>query len=337
MKKILVSVLIVSLLTVSVIAQSEITITDQTGRTMTIPQPVERLASVYGIGTFFVYALGAGDRLVTAYYVGIRGLAHASAAMHRWEPRLADILSFGDPNVEELAASGAQVIMSDGARFAAFAAQMADIGIPVVQYLVETPEQMKDAIMLTASFLGPEAQSRADVFVADFDRVFDTVARDLADVRDEERVSVLFLGTAKTRVASGAMYQAYLIAAAGGRLVSHDLPGHWNTVNLEQILLWNPQVIVIPPYGPVQPDDILGNPDWAAIDAVKTGRVHRMPRVLGPMDTPIPESLLGVVWMAKLFYPELVSLDLEEEVTRFYSFYYDFELTDEEVEHLTSQ
>ena len=334
MNRIWIAAVIVSLLAFAGIAQSDIAVLDQTGQTVSIPQPVERLASVYGIGTFYVYALGAADRLVTAYYVGVKGLANASEAMFRWEPRLDDILSFGDPNVEELAASDAQVVLADGARHAAFAEQMAYVGIPVVQYLVETPEELKEAMVLTGDFLGADAQARATVFIADYDRVFDTVARDLADLGEEERVRVLFLGTSLTTVASGDMFQSHLIAAAGGQSVANDLLGYWNEVNLEQILLWDPEVIVIPPYGPVQPSDILENPDWTAIDAVKTGRVHRMPRVIGPMDTPVPESLLGIVWMAKLFYSDLVSLNLEEEVTRFYSFYYDFVLTDEEVEYL---
>ncbi|MFC2105182.1 ABC transporter substrate-binding protein [Candidatus Bipolaricaulota bacterium] len=336
MNRIWIAALIVPLLAFAGVAQSDIIVLDQTGQTVTIPQPVERLASVYGIGTFYVYALGAADRLVTGYYVGVKGISIASEAMLRWEPRLADILSFGDPNVEELAASDAQVVLADGARHAAFAEQMANVGIPVVQYLVETPEELKEAMTLTGSFLGTDAQARANVFIADYDRVFDTVARDLADLGDEDRVRVLFLGTSLTTVASGDMFQSHLIAAAGGQSVANDLLGYWNEVNLEQILLWNPEVIVIPPYGPVQPAGILENPDWVAIDAVKTGRVRRMPRVIGPMDTPVPESLLGIVWMAKLFYPDLVSLDLEKEVTRFYSFYYDFVLTDEEVEYLIS-
>ena len=336
MNRIWIAAVIVALLTFAGIAESDITVLDQTGQTVIIPQPVEKLASVYGIGTFYVYALGANDRLVIAFYVGVKGVANASETMFRWEPRLADILSFGDPNVEELAASGTQVILADGARHAAFADQMAEVGIPVVQCLVETPEEMKQAMLLAGSFLGTDAQARANVFIADYDRVSDTVTRDLADLGDEERVRVLFLGTSLTRVASGDMFQSHLITAAGGQSVASDLLGHWSEVNLEQILLWNPEIIVIPPYGPVQPADILENPDWAAIDAVKAGRVHRMPRVIGPMDTPVPDSLLGIVWMAKLFYPELVSLDLEEEVTRFYSFYYDFVLTTEEVEYLIS-
>jgi iron complex transport system substrate-binding protein len=158
------------------------------------------------------------------------------------------------------------------------------------------------------------------------------VASSTASILPEERVRVLFLGTDLTQVASGDMYQTDLIAAAGGISVSEELIGYWNEVNLEQILLWDPEVILIPPYGSIQPEDVLVNPDWAAIRAVRDRRVHRMPRVIAPMDAPVPESLLGVLWMACVFYPDWIRLDLAAEADRFYALYYDYDLSDAERE-----
>jgi len=57
--------------------------------------------------------------------------------------------------------------------------------------------------------------------------------------------------------------------------------------------------------------------------------------VIAPMDTPVPESLLGVAWMASLFYPDRVRLDLRTEIDRFYAVYYGYELTEAELDHLT--
>lgn len=321
----------------AVAADSVVEIVDQTGSTVQIPQPVERLVSVYGAGTFYVYALGAADRLVMAWYIGVKGIASASEAMFRLEPRLEDLLAFGDPNVEEIVARNAQLVLVDGSRHAAFAVQMAELGVPVVQYLVETPDALKAAVLLTDQALGPKALERANVLLNDYDRIFSAVASDLESLAPDERVRVLFLGTDPLQVASGGMYQTHLIEAAGGISVSQELAGYWNEVNLEQILLWDPDVILIPPYGPVQPSDVLEDPDWAAIGAVRSGRVHRMPRVIAPMDTPVPESILGVAWMASAFYPDLIRLDLGTEVDRFYAFYYSYDLTETEREHLTSR
>jgi iron complex transport system substrate-binding protein len=317
------------------LAEDAIEIVDQTGATVRISQPVERLASVYGAGTFYVYTLGAADRLVMAWYIGVKGIANATEAMSRLEPRLEEILSFGDPNVEEIVARDAQLVLVDGSRHATFAEQMAELGVPVIQYLVETPEALAEAVLLTGKALGPEALGRANAFLDDYDRVLSAVADDVEGLAPEERVRVLFLGTDRLQVASGDMYQTYLIEAAGGISVSQELAGYWNEVNLEQVLLWDPDVILIPPYGPVQPADVLNDPDWASIRAVRDGRVRRMPRVIAPMDTPVPESLLGVAWMANLFYPDRVRLDLRTEVDRFYAFYYGYELTEAELDRLT--
>ena len=328
---------VVIVLAGAVAAEGVVELVDHAGETVRIPQPIERLISVYGIGTFIVYALGVGDRLVMAWYVGVKGISSASEGMLRLEPRLEELLAFGDPNVEEIAARDAQLVLADASRHATFAEQMTEIGVPVIQYLIETPETLKEAVLLTGRALGPETLERANVFVSDYDRVFSVVTSDLEALAEDERVRVLFLGTDPMQVASGDMYQTHLIEAAGGVSVSEELRGYWNEVNLEQVLLWNPDVILIPPYGPVQPEDILGNPDWASIGAVRDGRVHRMPRVIAPMDTPVPESLLGLAWMATLFYPDLVRLDLRTEVDRFYAFYYGYELAEAELEHLTGR
>jgi len=316
------------------VADEIVEVVDQTGASVRIPQPVQRLVSVYGAGTFYVYTLGASESLVMAWYIGVKGIGQASASMLRLEPRLEEILAFGDPNVEEVVARDAQLVLVDGSRHGAFADQMTELGVPVIRYLVETPDALVEAVLLTGTALGGTALDRANAFIEDYNRLLAAVATDVGSVTPEDRVRVLFLGTNPLQAASGEMYQTFLIEAAGGVSVTKELAGYWNEVNLEQILLWNPNVIVIPPYGPVQPSDILESPDWATIRAVQDGRVHRMPRVIAPMDTPVPESLLGVAWMASRFYPDLVRIDLAAEIDRFYSLYYGYDLTDEERELL---
>ena len=317
-------------------AETPVELIDQTGTRVTVAPPIERLVSVYGPGTFSVYALGAGDRLAMAWYVGVRGIAQASDAMRRFEPRLEELLSFGDPNVEEMIARGADLILVDGSRHGAFAGQMNGLGVPTLQFLVETPEALAESLRLLSEALGEEAKQRAAAFAADYDRVVSVVQADLSDVQTEDRVRVLFIGTDPLTVASGDMYQTLLIEAAGGISVTRELAGYWNEVNLEQVLLWNPEVILIAPYGPVQPAGLLESADWQAVAAVQAGRVHRMPRVLAPMDTPVPESLLGVVWIANVLYPKRVDLDLTSEAVAFYANYYSYALSDAEIAQLTS-
>jgi len=318
-------------------AETQIELVDQVGVRVTVPQPVEQLISVYGPGTFSIYALGAADRLAMGWYVGVRGISQASEAMHRLEPRLEHLLSFGDPNVEEIVARGADLVIVDGSRHAAFAEQMNALGVPTLQFLVETPEALADSLALLGTALGEEAERRAAAFASDYARVTSAVSTSLCDVQTGDRTRVLFVGTDPLTVASGDMYQRLLIEAAGGIAVTQDLAGYWNEVNLEQILLWNPDVIVIAPYGPVQAADLLAHPDWQAVTAVQAGRVYRMPRVLAPMDTPVPESLLGLIWLAEILYPERIDLDLGQESVAFYAAYYGYALSNAEIAQLSSR
>jgi iron complex transport system substrate-binding protein len=307
---------------------------DPSGAEVEIPVSVERVASIDGIATFYVYALGAGDRLVAAWYVGVKGVGQASDALLRLEPRLDEVLMFGEANVEEILARDPQLVLADAARHASFAEQTGDVGITVIQFSTETPDGVKEETELIGRALGPDSLVRAQAFNADYSRVFNAVTSALSDVSPDERADVLFLGTSLNRVASGDMYQRHLVEAAGGTFVSASLQGGWNTVGLEQVLIWDPDVVVIPPYGGLQPSDVLGNPDWQSISAVRNARVYRMPRLVAPWDTPVPESILGIVWLADLLYPGRVDLDSVSEVERFYTTYYGLELTEDDWEEL---
>jgi len=330
-------VLVVGFAAIAVAEETAIEIVDQAGNALAIRQPVEHIVSVYGPGTFSLYALGAGDRLEMGWYVGFKTISQASDALHRLEPRLEDLLHSGDPNVEEVIARGADLILVDGSRHGTFADQMNALGVPTLQCLAETPEALLESLDLLGAVLGEDAQARADAFKADYARVLSAIAMGLSDIQTPDRVRVLFVGTDPLSVATGDMYQRLMIEAAGGLCVTQDVSGYWKSANLEDILTWNPDVIVIAPYGAVQPATLLENPDWQAVAAVQTGRVYRMPRVFAPMDTPVPESLLGLVWTADVLYPEKIGLDLCAEAAAFYAYYYSYALSDEEVAHLISR
>ena len=309
-----------------------VTVIDSTGRSVDVALPAERLVSAYGIGTFYVYALGAGDRLVAAWYVGLKSVSQATAPFHVLEPRLADILRSGDPNVEDLAARNADLVLADASRHGSLVAPMQALRVPTVLLAPETAQGVVDTTLLLGAVLGPEAQARAHSLVADFYRVYGMAAVATSGTASTSWPRVLFLGSSPLQVASGAMYQTQLVRAAGGVSVSADLAGSWNTASLEQILVWNPDVLVIPSYGNYTPADLLANADWQSVRAIQTGRVAKMPRVFGTMDTPLPESLLGVIWLSAFLHPETSPFDVSAEAQAFYETYYGYVLSPAEAD-----
>ena len=69
---------------------------------------------------------------------------------------------------------------------------------------------------------------------------------------------------------------------------------------------------------------------------MKNGRVFVTPYLpFGWFDSPPGiNRLIGIVWLETLFYPSTVSVDLSDEVRRFYSLFYQVDLTDDQTASL---
>ncbi len=328
-------VLLIALFGMTATADGNVQVTDQTGRVVDIPQPVNRIVSAYGISTYYVYALGAGDRIVSAWYVQIKGVGKAPDALWKIEPKLDEKLSFGQPNLEDIVAKNPDLVLTNPVKHGDLADRLTDLGIPAIQYVAESPEAMKEAMLLTGEALGPDTAARAQEFADYYDRVMSTIAGATDSIPADKRLRVYFCGSDPLRAASGDMYQSLMIDTAAGISVTHNLAGYWNDVNLEQVLVWQPDVIIITSYGGLTPAQILNDPDWQSIPAVRDGRVYKMPALAAAWDTPVPDSLLGIMWLAHVLYPEQIDFDLATECRTFYSRFYGYSLSDEEVTQLT--
>jgi iron complex transport system substrate-binding protein len=309
-----------------------VTVRDQGGREVTVAQPVRRLASPYSLATYLAYGVGAGDRVVAAGFLGARD-PDGIAAMTRIDPRFPDLVAFAGQettNVEAIAALDVDVVFASAR--SEWIASVESIGVPVVVFDGESKAQLIDAMRLAGALFGPDAASRAEAWVAYFEDVSARIARATDGIAEPPRV--LFTGTSRTRVASGEMYQSYLVEAAGGVSVSSGLGGYWNDVNVEQVLQWDPAVILVPPYGQASVAAVVDDPAWRLVRAVRGHDVHRVPKLVAPWDTPVPDSVLALVWLTEVLHPGLTDLSCEAESTFFYRRFYDHDLSSEEAADL---
>jgi iron complex transport system substrate-binding protein len=312
---------------------SEVTLTDQAGNTLAIEQPVRRLISAYGPSTAIIYSINAGDRLVAASYLGARD-PQGAAAMERIDARFSnlvgdDYFSQSEFNLEHAATLEPDLVIG-GAR-SDWAESVSQLGIQVFLMEAETPDQLKEAMLLIGQLFGPHTYVQAQAWVAYYDWVIDNILDETRHITQEERVRVLFTGTEPLRIASGEMYQTDIIEAAGGISVSADLSGYWNDVNLEQIAIWDPDVIIVPPYGGASVAAITDSSEWQILPVVQAEKVYRMPKLVVPWDTPAPDSVLGIIWMASQLNPGLKSLDCNEETTYFYNTFYNYAISGDEI------
>lgn len=96
-----------------------------------------------------------------------------------------------------------------------------------------------------------------------------------------------------------------MIRVAGGENIFGDIPKNWTTVNWEDVVERDPEVIVIMDYGEMtveQKKEVLfSNPALAGIDAIKNNRVAVMPLDYTFEGVRIP---ITIEMLAKSFYPE---------------------------------
>jgi iron complex transport system substrate-binding protein len=313
-----------------------VTLTDQAGNVVEIPQPVRRVISSHGPTTFFLYGVGAEDLLVSAAYLGARDPV-GKAALASIDPRSEEVgahdyFTQEDFNVEEAARLDPDLIVASART--GWLDVAAELEIQTFLFEAETPERLKEAMQSAGQMFGPATAAQAEEWIRYYDDTFTSVVEQTSSLSDEERIRVLFTGTEPLRIASGDMYQTAMIEAAGGMSVSEELTGYWNNVNLEQIVIWEPDVIIVPPYGGATVEAITDSPEWQILEAVQEGRVYQMPKLVAPWDTPAPDSVLGIIWLAEKLYPDLEGLDCATETEYFYNTFYDYAISGEEVDAL---
>jgi iron complex transport system substrate-binding protein len=105
-------------------------------------------------------------------------------------------------------------------------------------------------------------------------------------------------------------------------------------VSIEQVLLWNPDVIIT-----IDQDfaaSVYGDPSWASVNAVRNGRVHLSPKMpFGWVDfPPSVNRLIGLWWLANILYPDRFHEDMRALTRDFYTMFYHRTPSDVRIDHV---
>jgi len=116
------------------------------------------------------------------------------------------------------------------------------------------------------------------------------------------------------------------------RNVAAERRGGIATVSVEQVLAWNPDVIIT--IDPAFAASVRTDPVWAPIKAVQAGRVHLSPQLpFSWVDfPPSVNRLIGLWWLAKILYPERFPEDLRPITREFYHRFYHVTPTDPQID-----
>jgi iron complex transport system substrate-binding protein len=313
-----------------------ITVTDLRGTEIMLPGPAERLAIIPIPMASVVMALdGSTARIaamnpaaITSVTDGFLGQIYPEAVNIP-----SDIIASGQfaPNVEAIIAHGVDVVIQWKTP-EDIIAPLEAAGLPVIGLQNDPATQALNEQNLTvlARVIGQEA--RLQSFLALHHARQPEIAAAIADIADNDRPSVLYLRVqeGQLRAAGTKTYRNFWITLAGGRNAAAGVEGQ-NEVNAEQIIAWNPDVILLSAFDPATPAEIYANPAFANLAAVQNRRVYKVPHGGYRWDPASHESHLAWTWAAMLFHPE-VTFDLHGDMRSAYELFYGHTLTAAEID-----
>lgn len=316
--------------------QSETVVIDYLGREVAIPDQVNRIATLYAYTGHVVTMLGEGDKIV-ATNNGLQRdylLLEINPTIENLPiPNRSDNI-----NIEELAYAEPDLvfIQESTAQNEGEVRKLEELNIPYLVVNFNSIKEQQQSITMIGQAIGREEEAAA--YNQFFNEVITLVSERINAVPTEERVRVYHSVNEATRTNPSNSLPAEWLEVAGAINVSDDsdlkLIEQKVFANVEQIILWNPDVILVNQDGVA--DYILEGAPWQPITAVRENRVYQLPNGVsrwghpGGMETP-----LAILWTAKTLYPDkFTDINMEEMTRDFYKDFFRYELTPELLEKI---
>ena len=318
-------------------------ITDMAGRKVTVPaaEDIESVFSTGPVAAIFMYMV-APDKLLGWNYE--LNDVEKSIILEKYH----DLPNFGMGdaiNYEAVIAANPTIALNCGKINDAMVSDCdtlsKSLGIPVIAVDNEL-NNSAEAFRFMGELLGVE--DHAEELAGYSEKIFTDIAS-LADIPEDEKVSVYFgNGEDSLETAPRGSQHAQILDAVNVTNVADLELGDGSRVQIsaEQLLAWNPDVIVVngepkaDKSGNSAAEDILSNPDYASLKAVQDNKVYGTPNApFSWVDRPAgPNRLIGMRWLSAVVYPEYIKCDVNEEIREFFNLFYHVDLSDEQLENV---
>ena len=309
-------------------------ITDAAGRAIAIPETVTRVFPAGPPAAILLYTLAPDLLLGWPRANRADECAFMLPEVCR-RPEVGRLTGRGNTaNLESVLALKPDLILDVGSTTPTFASLAARVqeqtGIPYALL-----DGRFDATASTYRLLGALTRRDAEPLAAYTEKMLETIAARINRVPQEERPRVYYArGPRGLETGLGGSINVETIEYLGARNDVAERQGGLATVSIEQVLVWNPQVIVT-----IDRDFAAGvqnDPQWKQVEAVSAGRVHLSPKLpFGWVDfPPSVNRLIGLWWLAKIFYPDHFDEDIRALTREFYSLFYHVTPSDADIDRV---
>lgn len=247
-------------------AETAVTLTDMTGREITLDAPAERIVALTASDCEILYALGAGDLLVGRgeYCDYPAEVLEVESVQSGYETNLEQIIAL-QPDV---------LLMATMAQTEEQVQQLEDAGIHVVVSDAQDIEGVYTAIRMIGTLTGKDAE--AEALCTGMQDTFRTLSEKAAGDGTKTvyfEVSPLQYGL---WTAGSGTFMNEIAAMLGLKNCFDDVTG-WAEISEEQVLARNPDYIVtISMYygeGPTPVEEIESRTGWENVTAVRDGKI----------------------------------------------------------------
>jgi iron complex transport system substrate-binding protein len=267
------------------------TVTDFQNRSVTVPKRPERIVSIGPSITEFLFALGAGPRVVGADDFSdepaaaqqldkVGGIKVNFEKVVSLKPELVLSVKFSDGTIEKLASAGLLVLVVD-------------------------PQSVGD-VARTAILLGRAVGSDGETLARDIQKRVDDVRTKTSSAATKPRVYHEIDASDPTKIftVGPGSYIHDLIEIAGGVNIAARATSAYPQLSAEEILRSDPEIIVLAAADySAKPDQVAARAGWSAISAVKNRRIVTIAPNL--INRPGPRVGEAAEAYAKLVHPEL--------------------------------
>jgi iron complex transport system substrate-binding protein len=268
-------------------------VTDFQSRSVAISKRPERIVSIGPSNTEFLFALGAGDRVVgtddfsdepaaakTKEHVG--GVKVSLEKVVSLKPDLIVTVKFSDGTIEALTQTNTAVLVVD-------------------------PQNAAD-VARTATILGQAVGANGAKLAADIQARLDAVRAKTANAAKPKVFHEIDASdlTKMYTVGPGSFIND-LITIAGGANIAATAKTQYPTISAEEVVRADPEVVVLADasFGTTA-EQVAGRPGWSALSAVKNKRVYAVaPAFDNLFNRPGPRLGQAAEEYAKLVHPEL--------------------------------
>ena len=309
---------------------------DDAGREIVLEESIERVVVTGPLGQIAVFAV-APDKLV-----GLCSAWDEASSAYidtaRYDlPVIGQIYGGkGTVNLEELMAVQPQVVIDVGEPRGDIVRDLdelqAQTGLPFV-HISAYIDSLDKTYARLGELLGVEAEAKV---LSDYCADVYARVKALADGVQKKRL-LYIVGVEGLGVIAKDSYHSAVIDMLSDNLAVLESPsskGTGNEVDMEQILSWNPDVILFSQSSAFEAAE--NDPLWQAVTAVAQNTYYEVP--VGPYNwmgfPPGVQRLLGMLWMGKVLYPDAADYDMYEETARHFELFYHCELTREKYDAL---